>query len=207
MAHHYLRKKPSPHSLSQPLVTYFIQSFQYFLLSPTYVNTINIYAFCNVHDVSWGTREAEVKKNLGSTKIGSGNDDNVDAEISAQDLDALYDVELQKFTTRAPEEAAPVLSEKAKNDFYDASFRSWVVLSWMFCNAALVASILKSGGIERLSVTKVIQDGDASPVVKGYLTVVLWSVAGLSLFKFVGAMWYLIKRIVSAALELFMTIS
>jgi chitin synthase len=164
------------------------------------VNTINIYAFCNVHDVSWGTREVEQKKNLGSTKIGTGNEDNVDAEISAQDLDALYDAELEKFTTRAPEETQPLLSEKAKNDFYDASFRSYVVLAWMFCNAAFVAIILRSGGIERLSVQQQIEDGAATSVVKAYLTVVLWCVAGLSSFKFVGAMWYLIKRIVSVAL-------
>lgn len=144
-----------------------------------------------------------MKKSLGSTNIGTGNDDNVDAGISAQDLDALYEAELQKFTTRAPEEAAPVLSEKAKNDFYDASFRSYVVLAWMFCNAALVAIILKSGGIQRLSVQQVTQQGDATSIVKVYLTVVLWSVAGLSSFKFIGAMWYLIKRIVSYALQKF----
>jgi chitin synthase len=150
--------------------------------------------------VSWGTREPEQKKNLGSTKIGSGDKDNVDAEISSQDLDDLYDTELQKFTTRAPEEEAPVISEKAKTDFQDASFRSWVVLVWMFCNAALVAIILRSGGIQRLSVQQQLQDGAASSVVKIYLIVVLWSVAGLSSFKFVGAMWYLIHRMVSSML-------
>jgi hypothetical protein len=96
-----------------------------------------------------GTREAEPKKNLGSTKIGTGNEDNVDAEISSQDLDALCHAELQKFNTSAPEEAEPVLSVKDKNGFYDASFRSYVVLAWMFCNAALVAIILRPGGIQR----------------------------------------------------------
>ena len=161
------------------------------------MNTINIYAFCNVHDVTWGTREAETKKNLGTTKIGTGSDANADTEISDHDLDALYDAELAKFTTRAPEEAPSVLTPKQKSEFYDASFRSYVVLAWMFCNGALVASILRTGGIERISVQKEIQQGTASSVVKVYLTVVLWSVAGLSSFKFVGAMWYLIKRIVS----------
>jgi chitin synthase len=76
------------------------------------------------------------------------------------------------------------------------------VLAWMFCNGALVAIILKTGGIERLSVQQQVQEGDASNVVKVYLTVVLWSVAGLSSFKFVGAMWYLIKRIVSCSLKI-----
>lgn len=143
-----------------------------------------------------------MKKSLGVTKIGAGEEDNADTEISAHDLDALYDAELQKFTTRAPEEEAPPLTEKAKTAFQDASFRSWVVLAWMFCNGALVASILRTGGIERISVQKEIQQGDASSVVKVYLTVVLWSVAGLSSFKFVGAMWYLVKRIVSIPREL-----
>lgn len=67
----------------------------------------------------------------------------------------------------------------------------------MFCNAALVAVILKSGGIQRLSVQQELANGAASSVVKIYLTVVLWSVAGLSMFKFIGAMWYLIRRLVS----------
>lgn len=140
-----------------------------------------------------------MKKNLGTTKIGTGEEDNADTKVSAQDLDALYDAELQKFTTRAPEEEAPQLTEQAKTAFQDASFRSWVVLAWMFCNGALVALILRTGGIERISVQKEIQQGDSSSVVKVYLTVVLWSVAGLSSFKFVGAMWYLTKRIVSIA--------
>jgi len=162
------------------------------------VNTINIYAFCNVHDVTWGTRDAGEKKDLGKTEVGSGTDDNVNTEISADDLDALYDAELQKFSTRAPEEGPATLSEKDKSDCGDANFRSYVVLAWMFCNAALVAIILRSGGLERLSVQKQqIQQGAASSVVKVYLLVVLWSVAGLSAFKFVGAMWYLIGRIVS----------
>ena len=29
---------------------------QYVLLSPTYINVLNIYAFCNIHDVSWGQK-------------------------------------------------------------------------------------------------------------------------------------------------------
>ena len=61
-----------------------------------------------------------------SPKIRTGND--VNSEISAQDPDTLYDAELQKFTTSALNESAPVLPEKAKNDFYDASFEA--MLCW-----------------------------------------------------------------------------
>ncbi len=78
---------------------------------------------------------------------------------------------------------------------YNKSFRSYVVLAWMFCNAALVAIVLKAGGLNRLSLTNA--NEAESTTVKYYLMVVLWSVAGLSAFKFVGAMWYKIHRIVS----------
>lgn len=30
----------------------FTSFVQYILLAPTYINVINVYAFCNVHDVS-----------------------------------------------------------------------------------------------------------------------------------------------------------
>jgi chitin synthase len=34
-----------------------ITSFlQYLILLPAYVNILNVYAFCNLHDVSWGTK-------------------------------------------------------------------------------------------------------------------------------------------------------
>lgn len=71
------------------------------------------------------------------------------------------------------------------------------MLAWMFCNAALVAVVLNSGGLARLKIQPVTGSADTSATVKTYLLVVLWSVAGLSAFKFVGAMWYKIHRIVS----------
>lgn len=186
-----------PHPYSPPTNVKQSQSFQYFLLSPTYANVINVYAFCNVHDVSWGTRDAPKPAALGSTKITS--DGNIDADISSQDLDALYSSALAKIAIPCPPEQENEPSKKEADEAYYRNFRSYVVLAWMFCNAALVAIILNSGGLERLSVKKqtVQEEGAASSIVKTYLLVVLWSVAGLSAFKFVGAMWYLIGRIVS----------
>lgn len=34
----------------------FTSFFQYLLLLPSYVNILLLYAFCNLHDVSWGTK-------------------------------------------------------------------------------------------------------------------------------------------------------
>ncbi|CRK22982.1 hypothetical protein BN1708_017994, partial [Verticillium longisporum] len=31
----------------------FTSFVQYMLLTPTYINILNVYAFCNTHDISW----------------------------------------------------------------------------------------------------------------------------------------------------------
>ena len=88
------------------------------------------------------------------------------------------------------------LKVKATDSY--AAFRSYVVLSWMFCNAALVAVVLNAGGLNRLAVKQqVVEEGTPTASVIVYLKIVLWSVAWLSGFKFIGAMVYRIKRIVS----------
>jgi hypothetical protein len=48
------------------MLTSFIQ---YLLLLPSYVNILLIYAFCNLHDVSWGTKgDNGSSKDLGQAK-------------------------------------------------------------------------------------------------------------------------------------------
>lgn len=78
-----------------------------------------------------------------------------------------------------------------KQEDYYKGFRSAVVLFWMFSNLALAAVVLSTAGLERLTPNS----GTQRTTI--YLAVVLWSVAGLSLFRFIGAMWFLVVRLVS----------
>jgi chitin synthase len=112
------------------------------------------------------------------------------------DLNDLYDTELQKFSTIAVE-TKPAPNGKEKEENYYKSIRSYVVLIWMFSNGALIAVVLKVGGLNRLSVQQTTDQGEPTTNVTVYLQVILWSVAALSAFKFVGAMWYQIIRLVS----------
>jgi chitin synthase len=166
------------------------------LLSPTYTNVINVYAFCNTHDVTWGTKGDDVKKEdiNGNAKAGKKADEELGYDDA--ELDDLYDAALQKFSTeyKEPEKPDDDKAKKAKAEADTRSFRTNIVLVWMFCNAALVAIVLKTGGVNRLSLKQTTEGTSAQ--VKIYLSVVLWSVAGLSGFKFIGAMWYKIKRMV-----------
>jgi hypothetical protein len=117
----------------------------------------------------------------------------VDVQIPQDDgdLNAMYDAELNKFAKKAPKEVR-VVSEAEKHEDYYKGFRSMVVLAWIFCNGALAAVVLNAAGLQRVSVTD-----NSSQRATIYLGVVLWSVAGLSLFRFIGAMWFLVVRLVS----------
>ena len=191
-------------SLASTYVLWFVASFlffepwhmftcfiQYIVLTPTYINVLNIYAFCNTHDISWGTKGDDKGPDLGNVVIKPGGKVDVQIPQDDGDLNAQYDAELKKFAQKAPKEVR-VVSEAEKHEDYYKGFRSMVVLVWIFCNGALAAVVLNAAGLERVEV-----NNNSSQRATIYLGVVLWSVAGLSLFRFIGAMWFLVVRLVS----------
>lgn len=104
------------------------------------------------------------------------------------DLNAQYEAEMRKIVMKAPPEKREFSASEKQEDYYKG-FRSRVVIFWLVCNFGLVAVVLSTAGLERITAST--NDSTKSTV---YLAVVLWSVAGLSLFKFIGAMWFLIVR-------------
>ncbi len=164
---------------------------QYIVLTPTYINVLNIYAFCNTHDITWGTKGDDKAEKLPVANLKPGGKVDVLIPQDDGDLNAQYEAELTKFATKAPKEVRNV-SEAEKHEDYYKGFRSIVVLVWMFCNGALCAVVLSIGGTGKIDVNNT--DSQRSTI---YLAVVLWSVAGLSLFRFIGAMWFLVVRLVS----------
>ena len=86
-----------------------------------------------------------------------------------------------------------IVSDSERQEDYYKGFRSAVVLVWMFCNFALCAVVLAAGGLERVKVGNKQTDETQRSTI--YMGVVLWSVAALSLFRFIGAVWFLIVRL------------
>lgn len=200
MAYHYLSKfcpnlslPSSPNLFSRdaqfPLLSRVkqlipIQTVQYILLTPTYCNVINVYAFCNTHDVTWGTRAEEKAPVLANAKVGKDGKVDVDVSVAPDDLNALYEDGVKLFEKKAPEEVKVPNKNDVQEDYYKG-FRSAVVLAWMFCNAVLIAVVLKSGGLSRLSVrTDEDEEKRKTQVVGIYLKVVLWSVVCIPPFLF-----------------------
>ena len=189
LAHVHFRK--SLISSFQPSELILTHKFiQYLLLTPTYINILNVYAFCNTHDITWGTKGDDKAEKLHSVTVDDKGKANVTVPQEDGDLNDQYDAELALISVKAPKEVKSINVNEAQEDYYKG-FRSAVVLVWMFSNLALAAVVLSTAGLERLGTTS---DAQRTTI---YLAVVLWSVAGLSLFRFIGAMWFLTVRLVS----------
>ncbi|GAM43193.1 chitin synthase [Talaromyces pinophilus] len=165
---------------------------QYLLLTPTYTNVLNVYAFCNTHDVTWGTKGDDKAEKLPSATVKPGGKVDVSIPQDGGDLNAQYDIELSAFATKPPKEVR-VISDAEKQEDYYKGFRSGVVLVWIFCNFALGAVVLSTAGLENLNSSSSTSTTDAKRA-DIYMSVILWSVAALSLIKFIGAMWFLVVR-------------
>lgn len=175
------------------------QFIQYILLTPTYINVLNIYAFCNTHDITWGTKGDDKAEKLPSANLKPGGKVDVNIPQDDGDLNAQYEAELVKFSMKPPKEVTVISEEEKQADYYKG-FRSAVVLAWVFCNFALGAVVLSAAGLETFDDKSSSSDEDSTQTKRSmiYMEVVLWSVAALSMFKFFGAMWYLVVRMVSA---------
>jgi hypothetical protein len=159
-----------------------------------------VYAFCNTHDITWGTKGDDKAEKLPSVTTKADGKADIHAPTDDADLNTQYESELRTFSTRY-EAPKKIPSAQDKQEDYYKGFRSAVVLAWMFCNLALCAVVLQTGGLE-VTAAKGDEAEDKRRKATIYLGVVLWSVAGLSAFRFIGAMWFLIVRLVSPFVQI-----
>lgn len=162
---------------------------------------LNIYAFCNTHDITWGTKGDDKAEKLPSANVKPGGKVDVNIPQDDGDLNAQYEAELQAFASKPPKEKR-IVSEAEKQEDYYKGFRSAVVLAWVFCNFALGAVVLSTAGLENFDNSSDVSEQQTERA-NIYMAVVLWSVAGLSFFRFFGAMWFLVVRLVSFFLFFF----
>lgn len=151
------------------LVTSFVQ---YLLIAPSYINVLNVYAFSNVHDVSWGTKGSD-KASEDLDVVKATGDNEVAIEVSEQnDVEYHYHEALKLLSTKPKPEVQKVNMEQKQDDRYK-NFRTNVLIFWTISNGALAALILQwsTGGGTNDSV---------SGVATTYMGVLLYTVAGLA---------------------------
>lgn len=173
----------------------FTSFVQYLLLTPTYTNILNVYAFCNTHDITWGTKGDDKAEKLPAANLKPGGKVDVAIPTDDADLNTQYETELRAFATKYVPPKKIVSAEQKHEDYYKG-FRSAVVLAWIFCNFGLGAVVLEGGGLAQLN-ESLGESSDQASALRStiYMSVVLYSVAVLAAIRFVGACWFLVVRL------------
>ncbi|GJJ15340.1 hypothetical protein Clacol_009616, partial [Clathrus columnatus] len=167
-----------------------ITSFlQYLLMAPSYIAVLNVYAFANVHDVSWGTKgDNTVSTDLGVVKTAAGKTNEVEVSVPTEerDIDAAYEDALHVLSSKPPKAEHKVDPATQQEDYYHLAEMT-VLLAWTLSNALLAAIVLSATGSA--------QNRGANNTVNGYMTFILYSVAGLALVRFIGSTTYMLIRL------------
>ena len=179
----------------------FTSFLQYLLMTPTYINFLNVFAFCNTDDLTWGTKEKKRKppKNV----VDADENDKYNLRVPHPDVQ--YDKEITLLAAPPDSEGKVLAAEDAKKEAeekkqaYYASVRWGIVMAWIFTNLGLCTLVLQTGSIQVFNKSKGDPTQKKADTAKVYLSVVLWSVAGLSAFRFVGSIWFLTRRKVSSS--------
>lgn len=161
---------------------------QYMLLMSGYCNIVGVYAYCNWHDVSWGTKGSDKADALPSAQTTKGADGKgaVIEEIDKTQADV--DSQFEQTVKRALAPYVPPVEDTKKTleDSYK-SFRTNLVLAWIFSNGLLVIGITSSS-VQTLGFTSTSTDRTAK-----FFYALLISTAVLSFVRFIGALIFLSK--------------
>lgn len=165
----------------------FTSSAQYFTLLPSYICTLQVYAFCNTHDVTWGTKGDNVMKTDLGGAMGQGNTVELEMPSEQLDIDSGYDEALRNLRDRIEVPEQPISESQMQEDYYK-SVRTYMVVIWMVANAILAMAVSEAYGYKDVG-------------SNFYLTFILWAVAALALFRAVGSTTFAILNAINMVVE------
>lgn len=161
----------------------FSSFLQYLCIAPSFTNVLNVYAFCNLHDVSWGTKGSDKAEALPSVSSNKATDADavVEDKMQAQkDVDAAFKDTVTRAITKIDKKEVP---EKPTIDDENKTFRTRLVAIWMLTNGTLAIAIENVNGLP----TNTLSDEIAQRKKQNtYFTFILYATFGLSLVRFIG---------------------
>ncbi|KAJ7591104.1 glycosyltransferase family 2 protein [Mycena floridula] len=171
----------------------FSSFFQYLCLAPSFTNVLNVYAFCNLHDVSWGTKgsdKAEALPSVSSGKAKGAEAPAVEDTVKVQeDVDATFKDTVTRAMTKIDTKE---VVEKPNMDDQNKTFRTRLVSFWMLTNATLAIAIENLNGLPSKD-----EASDEAKLVKQqntYFGFILYSTFFLAAVRFTGCLYYFFKR-------------
>ena len=178
---------PAAHRSVQRDPWHMFSSFlQYLCLAPSFTNVLNVYAFCNLHDVSWGTKGSDKAEALPSVSSSKGKNEDTavvqDTERVQEDLDAVFKETVTRAVTKVDVKEAP---EKPSLDDSNKTFRTRLVVFWMLSNAALAVAIENINGLQSDS-TEAQEEASLQKKQNIYFAFILYSTFVLSAVRFMG---------------------
>ncbi|KAH7093179.1 chitin synthase B [Paraphoma chrysanthemicola] len=159
---------------------------QYLLIMSSYVNILNVYAFSNWHDVSWGTKGSDKADALPSAKTEKGADGKhtiiEEPDLPQADIDSQFEATVKR--ALAPYVPPVESSEKTLEDSYK-SFRTHLCTAWIGSNATL-AVVITQDNFDSFGFSS-----SASARTMHFFQALLWATAALALVRFLGCLWFL----------------
>ncbi|WAQ83179.1 hypothetical protein PtA15_3A548 [Puccinia triticina] len=148
---------------------------QYLLLAPAYINVLNVYAFTNLHDFSWGTKDQNIiLTDLGVAVFAGDSKVEIACPLEQKDLDQTYDEALMNLKTR------PKLVEKNRSD------KEKEALKQDYYKSGIVVACILDGDVRSSFAL-----GKASLKVRLYMIIILGFVAFMALIRLGGSTIYL----------------
>ncbi|KAJ3362849.1 Chitin synthase, class 2 [Allomyces javanicus] len=171
------------------MITCFVQ---YLLLLPSYVNVLQIYAYCNISDVTWGTKGDNGPATGAGVTVKKGEDGQeiADLELPSQhpaDVQLAYQqryTALQNLKLALDRGEAKAKQNLSSDDLF-RQFRTIWLLIWIVLNGGLVSILISPAAVG-------VEDG--ASLRKTYLTGLFIAVAAFSLIRFAGSVGYLVSR-------------
>jgi chitin synthase len=162
---------------------------QYLLLMPSFTNILNVYAFSNWHDVSWGTKGSDKSEALPSAKTEKSDDGKhtviEEVDLAQADIDSQFEATVKR--ALSPYVAPQEDTAKTTDDAYK-SFRTKLVSSWIFSNI-IVVIVITSPTFDFIFPAASASDQRTAK----FFQALLWVTAGLSIIRFMGCLFFLFK--------------